>query len=82
MTGGPYYTVAEVARRFGVSARWLADECRAGRVEHVYIARKRRFTEDQVARLAQHNTVTAAGATRHAAVQANALRRLSRASHR
>lgn len=54
-----YYKVSEVAELIQVSARWLADECRAGRVEHVHIARKRRFTSAQVAKLMAKHTVTA-----------------------
>jgi excisionase family DNA binding protein len=50
-----YYTVSEIARRLGVSSRWLADECRAGRIEHIHIARRRRFTAKQVdALIAKH----------------------------
>lgn len=52
-----YYTVSEVARRLGVSSRWLADECRAGRIEHVHIARRRRFTAKQVDALIAKHTV-------------------------
>jgi excisionase family DNA binding protein len=44
-------TVDAVAELLGVSSRWLADECRAGRVTHVHIARKRRFTAKQVEQL-------------------------------
>jgi excisionase family DNA binding protein len=53
-----YYTVGEVAKRLGVSGRWLADECRAGRIEHVHIARRRRFTARQVDALIATHTVT------------------------
>jgi hypothetical protein len=57
---GRYLTIPEVAKRTGLSVRWLADECRAGRIEHIYIARKRRFTEEQFARLmAQHTIIPA-----------------------
>lgn len=52
-----FATVAQVARRLGISARWLADECRAGRVEHVYIARRRRFTPEQVDSLVRKHTI-------------------------
>ncbi|GAA2369423.1 helix-turn-helix domain-containing protein [Dactylosporangium salmoneum] len=55
-----YYDIPEVAKLIRVSARWLADECRAGRVEHVHIARKRRFTAAQVETLMAANTVKAA----------------------
>ena len=46
-----YFTVEEAADQIGVSERWLADQCRAGTVEHVHIARKRRFTRQQVLKL-------------------------------
>jgi excisionase family DNA binding protein len=59
-----YFTVNEVAKRLGVSTRWLADECRAGRVEHVHIARRRRFTVAQVdALVARHTVLPEAAAT-------------------
>ncbi|WP_213008871.1 helix-turn-helix domain-containing protein [Paractinoplanes toevensis] len=45
------YTVDEAAALLGVSARWLADECRAERVEHVRLARHRFFTHDLLLRL-------------------------------
>lgn len=54
-----YFDIPEVARLIRVSARWLADECRSGRVEHVYIARKRRFTAAQVETLMAANTIKA-----------------------
>jgi transposase InsO family protein len=50
-------SIEDVAARLNVSSRWLADECRAGRVEHVYLARKRFFTESQVQRLLEVHTV-------------------------
>jgi hypothetical protein len=50
------YTVAEVADMLGLSERWLAAECRANRVEHINVARKRRFTARQVQALVQRNT--------------------------
>jgi len=52
-----YYTASEVAKRLGVSSRWLADECRAGRIEHIHIARRRRFTAKQVDALIAKHTV-------------------------
>ena len=52
-----FFTVEQVARRLKVSPRWLADECRAGRVEHVYIARQRRLTREQVEMLIASKTV-------------------------
>lgn len=52
-----YYSVEQVARRLKVSTRWLADQCRAELVEHVYIARKRKFTPAQVEKLLSTHTV-------------------------
>ena len=49
--------MSEVAKRLGVSSRWLADECRAGRIEHIHIARRRRFTANQVDALITKHTV-------------------------
>jgi hypothetical protein len=48
MESGRLFTVDEVARRLGVSARWLADQCQAERVEHVHLVRQCRFTDAQV----------------------------------
>lgn len=53
-----YYTVAEVARRLNVSKRWLEDQCRSELVEHVHMARKRKFTPAQVKKLLEKHTVT------------------------
>jgi hypothetical protein len=50
-------TIDAVAELLGVSSRWLADECRAGRVAHVHIARKRRFTAMQIERLIESRSV-------------------------
>lgn len=73
------YDIKEVARRIRVSARWLADECRAGRVEHVHIARKRRFTAAQVEALLAKKTVKATEApvdTARARAEKNLRRRM------
>jgi hypothetical protein len=51
------YLVPEVAKMIDVSKRWLFDQCRAGKVEHVYLARKRKFTGKQVRKLLRDNTV-------------------------
>jgi hypothetical protein len=51
------YLVPEVAMMIDVSKRWLFDQCRAGKVEHVYLARKRKFTGRQVWKLIRDNTV-------------------------
>jgi|SRR6266496_3085791 len=52
-----YFSVEQVAKRLKVSARWLADQCRDGRVEHVHLARKRKFTPEQVQKLLDSHTV-------------------------
>jgi hypothetical protein len=72
------FTVEEVAAAVGVSPRWLADECRADRVVHVLIARKRRFTADQVDQLLQRHTVQPAADRRADAARARVIRRLDR----
>ncbi|GLY99865.1 hypothetical protein Acsp02_71180 [Actinoplanes sp. NBRC 103695] len=51
------YTVAEVSELLGVSPRWLADQCRAERIEHIHIARRRYFTHDQIVRLLEKHAV-------------------------
>jgi hypothetical protein len=52
-----YYTVGQVAKMLGVSPRWLADRCRAEEVDHVYMARKRKFTPEQVKQVLAQYTV-------------------------
>src|SRR3954453_19961473 len=52
-----YFSVEQVAKRLKGSARWLADQCRDGRVEHVHLARKRKFTPAQVQKLLDSHTV-------------------------
>ncbi|WP_433294631.1 hypothetical protein ACQP2F_33600 [Actinoplanes sp. CA-030573] len=52
-----YYTVSQVAKMIGVSSRWLADRCRAEEVDHVYMARKRKFTPEQVKQVMAQYTV-------------------------
>ncbi|WP_125811493.1 helix-turn-helix domain-containing protein [Actinoplanes sp. ATCC 53533] len=52
-----YYTVGQVAKMLGVSPRWLADRCRAEEVDHVYMARKRKFTPAQVEKVLKQYTV-------------------------
>jgi len=52
-----FFTVEQVARRLKVSAKWLAAQCRAEKVEHVHIARQRRFTREQVDALIASKTV-------------------------
>jgi len=52
-----FFTVEQVARLLKVSPRWLAAQCRAERVEHVHIARQRRFTREQVHALIASKTV-------------------------
>jgi excisionase family DNA binding protein len=53
----PWATVEEVAAKLGVSPRWLAEQCRDGVIEHVHMARKRRFTPAQVTKLLEQHTV-------------------------
>ena len=77
-----FYTIDEVARRLRVSARWLADECRAGRVEHVHIARQRRFTKDQVDALVVSRTVRPSSELELDATRQRVANRLARRRHR
>jgi hypothetical protein len=51
------YTVAEAADLLGVSSRWFADQCRAERVEHIHLARRRVFSHDQILRLLEKHAV-------------------------
>jgi len=51
------YTVTEVAELLGVSPRWLGDQCRAERVEHIHLARRRFFSHDQILRLLEKHAV-------------------------
>lgn len=53
------YTVEEAAALVGVSPRWLVNQCRAGEVEHVHLARRRFFSHDQLLRLLEANAVKA-----------------------
>jgi len=52
-----FYTVGHVAKMLGVSPQWLADRCRAKEVDHVYMARKRKFTPAQVEKVLKQYTV-------------------------
>lgn len=52
------YTIAEAARELKVSVRWLTEQCRAGQVEHLHMAGKRRFTAQQLEAVKAANTVT------------------------
>lgn len=70
--------VEEVARRLGVSARWLADQCRAERVEHVHVARQRRFTMAQFEALIARFTVRPRADVQLDATKARVLRMLAR----
>lgn len=51
------HTADEVAALLRVSARWLADQCRAERIEHIHVARRRPFTRKQVMALIETSTV-------------------------
>lgn len=46
----PHYlhTLDEVAKITGLTARWLADRCRAGKIEHTHIENSRRMTREQI----------------------------------
>lgn len=49
------YSLDEVAAMTGLSARWLADQCRANKIEHEDIEHTRRMTLAQIDTLiAQH----------------------------
>lgn len=66
MNGKLTHTLAEVAQLTGFSERSLADDCRAGRIEHVHRGRDRVMTDEQIAALIRAHTVrpadTGAGA--------------------
>jgi hypothetical protein len=78
--GPKLFTVEEVAALIGVSQRWLADECRANRVTHVHLARRRRFTADQVHALLDRFTVTPIADRLAESHRARIMRRLERES--
>ncbi|MEU4244012.1 helix-turn-helix domain-containing protein [Actinoplanes sp. NPDC026619] len=73
-----YFSVEQVARQLKVSARWLADQCREGRVEHVHIARKRKFTRAQVQKLLDTHTVQPAKVADQERGYERAVRRVQR----
>ena len=72
------FTIEEVAERLQVSERWLAGECRAERIEHVHVARQRRFTRDQVEKLIASRTVRPAADVQMDATRRRVLRMLAR----
>jgi excisionase family DNA binding protein len=74
------YTVDEVAALLRVSARWLADQCRAERIEHVHLARQRLFTRAQVLALIESSTVRPDAMVRMGATRARVIRLLARQS--
>jgi hypothetical protein len=74
------FSVKEVAEMVGVSERWLADTCRAEAVTHVHIARRRRFTAEQVDLLLKSFTVRPEQAVRIDAERERVLRRLRTAA--
>jgi hypothetical protein len=76
--GPRLFSVEEVAAALGVSERWLADECRANQVTHVFIARKRRFTAAQVQQLVDRFTVTPIADRLAEAHRDRAMRRIER----
>jgi hypothetical protein len=73
-----YQSVEDVARQLKVSPRWLADQCRDGLVEHVHIARKRKFTPAQVEKLLAKHTVKPADVDALERSHARAVRRVQR----
>jgi hypothetical protein len=73
-----YFSVEQVARRLKVSARWLADQCRDGRVEHIHLARKRKFTPQQVRKLLETHTVQPADVAERERGYERAVRRVRR----
>ena len=80
--GGVLYTVQEVARYLRVSARWLAGQCRAERVEHVHLARVRRLTRSQVESLVASRTVIPDDTKKLDATRQRVLRLLARSPGR
>lgn len=75
---GTWFTVDEVAAKLRVSPRWLADECRAGRVEHVHMARQRFFTQEQVQTLVAKHTIRPEADRKLDAVRERAVRSFRR----
>jgi hypothetical protein len=64
LEGEHTYELRVVAKLIRVSERWLADQCRAEKVEHVHLARKRKFTVAQIRKLLKSHTVTPLDAER------------------
>jgi hypothetical protein len=77
-----FLTIKEVAAELRISERWLADECRAKRVEHIHMAGSRRFTRAQVEALIRANTVAAETDRALSAEQQRVLRELGRRRRR
>lgn len=51
------YTLAEVAEMTGLSVRWLADRCRAEKIDHSNIQGERRMSLEQVDLLLEQHRV-------------------------
>ncbi|GIG57098.1 hypothetical protein Lfu02_14700 [Longispora fulva] len=68
------WPVEVIAKQLGVSARWLADECRAERVEHVHLGGKRSFTLEQARALVARSTVVPAAVAKREADKARVQR--------
>ena len=51
------YDIPSAAARIGCGARWLAAECRAGRVEHAHLGASRRLTLAQIEMVIAKKTV-------------------------
>ena len=71
-----YIPIDEVARKLGVSRRWLENQCRDGVIEHVHLARKRKFTPEQVAKVLLTHTVHAEPQARDVSSRARTSRRI------
>lgn len=74
------YTLDEAATLLRVLARWLAGQCRAERIEHVHLARRRLFTHGQVRALVESSTVRPDAVVQMDATRARVIRLLARQS--
>lgn len=77
----PLLTIRDVAARLQVSPRWLADQCRAGTIEHIHLARQRRFTPEHVTALLTKFTHRPAADIARDDFRAKVMRRLARSQH-
>ncbi len=51
------YTLDQVAEMTGLSERWLADRCRADKIDHTRIEHRRRMTMTQIELLLEQHRV-------------------------